>query len=276
MKHYYILALLVFSVADTLYAQNESENDGPVMKSVKESMYKPKNGQLKARESLFDDGLNTIIIYDKNGDMTEIRRFEDYGVLIETTYYERNKAGKAIEGMVIDQSEIVKNYWTCQYNSDNKLIEVLSYNSDDRLIQIQNNTYDANGNLIVMSMSDPDRNPQWKHEYKYNAKNQKIEQLRYLRDGSLKDRRTYEYNKDGQEVAQYKFNSKDDGYTKFVSTYDEMGNLIIQNWFDETGKQTHQTTFEYVYDPYGNWISKRRGSDGKLNMVWEREIEYYD
>ena len=62
---------------------------------------------------------------------------------------------------------------------------------------------------------------------------------------------------------------------KFVSEYDEMNNMTVQNWFDEQDEKTHQTSFEYVYDENGNWISKRRSSNGELGMVWERQIEYH-
>ncbi|PHR92747.1 MAG: hypothetical protein COA80_14070, partial [Leeuwenhoekiella sp.] len=115
----------------------------------------------------------------------------------------------------------------------------------------------------------------WKYVYKYNIDNKKIEQFRYKPDGSLKDRRTYSYDKGGNQHIEIMF-KPDGSYTKFVSEYDEMGNLTIQNWYNEQDEKTHQTSFEYVYDDNGNWISKRRGTNGELSMVWERQIEYHE
>lgn len=63
-------------------------------------------------------------------------------------------------------------------------------------------------------------------------------------------------------------------YTKFISEYDNFNNLIIQNWYDKEGKLKHQTSFEYIYDNKGNWITKKRFSNGKLGFIWERQIEY--
>nr|WP_172441773.1 hypothetical protein [Formosa algae] len=55
-----------------------------------------------------------------------------------------------------------------------------------------------------------------------------------------------------------------------------MNNRIIQNSFDKQGKLRRQISFEYVYDDNGNWITNKRSSNGELNMVCERQIEYYN
>tara|TARA_R100001369_G_C3287513_1_gene163272 strand:- start:91 stop:471 length:381 start_codon:yes stop_codon:yes gene_type:complete len=126
---------------------------------------------------------------------------------------------------------------------------------------------------MVLKNSESDNG--WKYVYKYNSDNNKIEQFRYKPDGSLRHRRTYNYNENGNEFEQFQ-NKPDGTIIKFVSEYDEMDNLIIQNWFNDHGKQTHQTSFKYVYDSNGNWITKKRSSKGVLSMVWERQIEYYE
>ncbi|MBP1841575.1 hypothetical protein J2Z57_003493 [Formosa algae] len=55
-----------------------------------------------------------------------------------------------------------------------------------------------------------------------------------------------------------------------------MNNRIFQNSFDKQGKLRRQISFEYVYDHNGNWITNKRSSNGELNMVCERQIEYYN
>ncbi|AGC78577.1 hypothetical protein LX97_02658 [Nonlabens dokdonensis] len=126
-----------------------------------------------------------------------------------------------------------------------------------------------------MLVKRPSSENGWKYVCKYNFENKKIEQFRYKPDGSLKDRRTYSYDKDGNENVQYKFNP-DGSYIKFESEYDSKNNLLVQNWFDEEGKQTHQTSFEYIYDKNDNWTTKKRSSNGELSMVWERLITYHN
>ena len=140
---------------------------------------------------------------------------------------------------------------------------------------LPSNKYDENGNNIEMILKRPESEKGWKYVYNYTSDKKKVEQFRYKPDGSLKDRRTYSYNKDGNENMQFKFNP-DGSFTKFMSEYDEMDNLTVQNWFNEKNEQTHQTSFEYIYDKNGNWITKKRSSNGELSMVWERQIEYYE
>ena len=142
------------------------------------------------------------------------------------------------------------------------------------MTNIQLNVYDDKSNKTEMLRTNLKRNTVWKNTYVYNKENEKIEQFRYKPDGKLKDRRTYKYDKNGNEIEQY-HHKPDGSITKFVSEYDKLNNLTVQNWFNEHGEQTHQTSFEYVYDNNGNWITKKRSSNGVLGMIWEREIEYY-
>ena len=250
-------------------------NVKPKMKMVKEVLYKPENGQLKSRDNLFNSNISSYMIFDKNEKVIESGRYETDGLLYEKTLYERNEEGVAQKAIKKNSSDELKSYWTYEYDSNNNMIEVRTYDSNNNLTNIQSNKYDGNGNNIEILMKKPDGENGWRYVYEYNFDNKKIEQFRYKPDGSLKDRRTYSYDKNGNENLQFKFNP-DGSFMKFVSEYDEMDNLTVQNWFNEQDKQTHQTSFEYVYDKNGNWISKRRSSNGELGMVWERQIEYYE
>ncbi|WP_408023995.1 hypothetical protein [Tenacibaculum sediminilitoris] len=245
------------------------------MKMVKEVIYKPENGELKSRENLFDSNISSYMIFDKNEKVIENGQYERDGSLYEKTIYERNEDGVAQKAMKKNSSDELKSYWTYEYNSNDNMIAVKTYDLDNNLTNIQSNKYDENGNNVEMLLKRPGNESGWKYIYKYNFDNKKIEQFRYKPDGSLKDRRTYSYDKDGNENLQFKFNP-DGSFMKFVSEYDEMNNMTIQNWFNEEDERTHQTSFEYVYDKNGNWISKRRSSNGELGMVWERQIEYYE
>ncbi len=242
---------------------------------TKEVLYNAEREGLKNRDSLFDSNLSSYLVYDKNEKGIEHGQYEIDGSLYEKTFYERNEKGDALKGIQKNSADEVKSYWTYEYDSENNMIEVKTYDSENNLTNIQSNKYDKNGNTIEMISKSPKSDKGWKYIYKYNSDNKKIEQYRYKPDGSLKDRRTYNYDKKGNEFEQ--FQHKPDGtIMKFVSEYDEMNNLTIQNWFNEQGEQTHQTSFEYVYDQQGNWITKKRSSNKVLKLVWERKIEYYE
>lgn len=242
---------------------------------VKEVLYKVENGKLKSRDNLFESKLNSYTIYDKNEKPIEFSQYETDGSLYEKTIYKRNEKGDAQKATKKNSSDEIKSYWTYEYDSNENMIEVKTYDAENNLTNIQSNKYDENGNNIEMILKRPESESGWKYVYNYTSDKKKVEQFRYKPDGSLRDRRTYSYNKDGNENMQFKFNP-DGSFMKFVSEYDEMDNMTVQNWFNEKGEQTHQTSFEYVYDENGNWISKRRSSNGELGMVWERQIEYYE
>ncbi|WP_188362524.1 hypothetical protein [Flavobacterium orientale] len=275
MKYLLIIGFLIFNLGTNLIAQSTSDGLKPKMKMVKEVIYKPENGELKSRENLFKSDLNSYTVYDKNEKPIEFGQYETDGSLYEKTIYERNEEGEAQKALKKNSSDETKSYWTYVYDSNNNMIEVNTYDSENNLTNIQSNKYDENGNNIEMLTKSPESENGWRNVYKYDLDNKIIEQFKYKPDGSLKDRRTYSYDKDGNENTQFMF-KPDGSFTKFVSEYDEMNNLLIQNWFNEQDDQTHQTSFEYVYDENGNWITKKRSSNGELGMVWERQIEYYE
>jgi hypothetical protein len=275
MKYILLVGFLILSTGTKLIAQTSKDSLKPKIKMAKEVLYKVENSELKNRDNLFESNLNSYTIYDKNEKPIEFGQYETNGSLYEKTIYERNEKGDAQKAMKKNSSGETKSFWTYEYDSNNNMIEVKTYDAENNLTNIQSNKYDENGNNIEMLSKRSEGDNGWKYVYKYNFDDKKIEQFRYKPDGSLKDRRTYSYDKDGNENVQFKFNP-DGSFMKFVSVYDKMDNLTIQNWFDEHDEQTHQTSFEYVYDENGNWITKKRSSKGVLSMVWERKIEYYE
>jgi len=274
MKYIILLGVLISFSGTNLIAQSTKDNLKPKMKMVQEVLYKSENGELKSRDNLFESNLNSYTIYDKNEKPIEIGQYEIDGSIYEKTFYERNEVGDALKATNKNSSDELKSHWTYEYDSNNNAIKVKTYNSENKLVKIQFNNYDKNGNNIEMLLANPKSNKGWKYIYKYNFEGEKTEQLKYKPDGGLKDRRTYSYNKNGNEVLQFKY-KPGGNYIKFVSEYDKMNNLTIQNWFNEKDEQTHQTSFEYIYDQNENWITKKRSSNGVLSMVWERQIEYH-
>ena len=40
-------------------------------------------------------------------------------------------------------------------------------------------------------------------------------------------------------------------------------------------KKLIHVSFEYRYDEFGNWITKKKKKNETLSIVWERKIEYH-
>lgn len=275
MKYILSFGILVLFSGINLNAQSSKERLKPKMKKVKEVLYQVESEELKSRVNLFESKLNSYTIYDKNEKPIEFGKYETDGSLYEKTIYERNEKGDAQKAVKKNSSDEVKSYWTYEHDSNENIIEVKTYDAENNLTNIQSNKYDENGNNTEMVLKTPESENGWKYVYKYNFDNKIIEEFRYQPDGSLKERRTYSYNKSGNENMQFKFNPNGT-FTKFISEYDKMGNIIVQNWYNEQEELTHQTAFEYIYDENGNWITKKRSSNGILSMVWERQIEYFE
>jgi YD repeat-containing protein len=269
-----IIGILVCFCGLKLAAQSNNDNDKPIIKTTKEYSYKyDENDGLKSRDSIFPANFDTYSIFDENEKIIENGRYNPDGSLYQKTLYFRDKDGEAIKGISKGSNNEIKSQWSYEYDENKNLIEVLTYDSDSTLTNRQLNRFDYENSQTEMVTEDLKRNKTRKYEYKFDADENKIEQVRYNPDGSLKDKRIYQYDNNGNEKIQF-LNRADGSKMKFVSEYDEMNNLLVQNWFDEGGEQTHQTAFEYNYDKHGNWITKKRISKGILNLIWEREIEY--
>lgn len=90
------------------------------------------------------------------------------------------------------------------------------------------------------------------------------------------------FNRNGEVASNTYFNILDSGIRKMMSyslyTYDDKGNITsaLVNSIDENTGQTtvKKTTYEYSFDPKGNWIQQRSFVDGKEEEVVNRKIFY--
>lgn len=267
-----MLTIINFSV----FSQQDNTKAIHTMKVVKMVSYKAENNTLITnRDSLFSSRINASTHYNKEGFMVMSRKYDNEGKLYSQRSYMLKESGDVRLITSKNQDEEILSYTVYEYNDADHLISITTYDPKKDLTQIQRYQNDKDGNRVQMVVENIHLGTTWKHQYVYNEKGEKVEQFRYQSNGDLKDRRTYVYDYRGNEVEQFKYNP-DGRVFQFLSTYDLHDNLLVQNWFNEAGQQIHQTSFEYIYDDFGNWISKRRSSNGELNMVWERKIEYYE
>lgn len=193
-------------------------------------------------------------VYDKRGYMVEYNEYNDtdFSFKSKTTYtYDENE--NVIEA--ITSTEYGKYKWVYQYdngnliegngyrlNGDSSLIEKKTYKYDDRNNRIEECCYNSDGSLLL------------KFTYIYDDKNNRIEECEYNFDGSLKEKTTYKY--------------------------DNMQNLIKKDGYitdkDETYIVTYEYDFEYDYDEKGNWTQKISFYNDVPQVITEREYEYYE
>jgi hypothetical protein len=91
----------------------------------------------------------------------------------------------------------------------------------------------------------------------------------------LSPKKTYKYDEKGNKIEENIYN--DDGSLAFKKTYkyDEKGNKIESNKYNADGSLSPKYTITYKYDIMGNWIKQTTIKDGKPTQLSERVIEYY-
>lgn len=265
--------MIIILLVSTSSCLKEKENQIHLQKEY--SYRVDDNAGEKHRDSILKTHPKTATEYSKNGDLIELSIYGSSGILHEQTVYKRNKQGRAESGQKFNASKQLKSQWEYRYDSNDKLLGVKTFDQGRNLLFEQINTYDQEGNLVQMDQIHIANKTTRKTTYAYNAKGERIEQIRYEPNGDLKDSRTYAYDAQGNEIEQ-RFTGAQNNFIQFLSQYDEQNNLISQRWYTKAGEQTQHTTYTYAYDEFGNWTTKRRYSNGELNMVWERALEYYE
>lgn len=275
----YVLMLILFtqfSCKTTKGVVNKTPEKK--IKSIKEILFKPNNPINKAiqsnRDSVFSVKYDTYQIFSKKGKLIENSRFENNGDLYQKIVNTINEKGVLINGKKYNSEDEIIETWKYLYDDNENMIEVTYYDNNTVFTGKQVNKYDENNNLTEYNYQNSKGKVINRDTYKYFENGKIKEQHRYKPDGTLRDRRTYEYDDNGNEIIDKAYKS-DGSIMIYKSEYDKMNNIIENYWINEKGEQTHQTSFEYVYDENGKWITKGRSSNGVLSMIWERQIEYY-
>jgi hypothetical protein len=254
--------------------KNINNKQIPKFKSITEASYYAKRTGLIERTIALEKNKNKISEYNNVGELLSSTQFEMDGSLYEKTTTVLNENGKVLKSIVKDNNGKIKRYLLNEIDKNGKIINVKAYDLNDFLIETQSYSYDANGNCTEYIYNNFKYKYKTITNYKFNSNNQLLEEIFDNEARKEKTTRTFTYDKKGNQIEEY-MNCTDGRFTKFISEYDSLNNLISQKWFDKNGKQNHETSFEYVYDNYDNWITKKRSLNGEIDFVWERKIEYY-
>lgn len=185
--------------------------------------------------------------YDENENKIEEREYYNSGNLRFKSIYIYSNEGRNVE---------VK-YWNYQYNGD--------YVSNVKTLKHNNN-----GNLIEFIHVSK------KIIYKYDDRNNLIEELSFHPNDSLFSKITYMYGKFG--ANEMIVNNSDDtsrnGRTLFKR--DSHGNIIEVVRYDVDGKLGINTTNVFEYDKRGNIIKYIEYQDGAPRFMSITKYKYFD
>jgi hypothetical protein len=128
----------------------------------------------------------------------------------------------------------------------------------------------------------PDDRFNTKYIYKYNDNKQLIEKIRFENDGQISLIENYTYQGNQRETIEKDADLGD--ISKSTQTFDGIGNLIKEVFFNEKGRIDSSSTYMYELDTKGNWIVKKSFENVKIKgksvlqprSITYRTITYYD
>lgn len=212
----------------------------------------------------YDESFNRIeeVEYDGDGGLRwkELCKYDNRGNLIERSKYMSDGS--------LDTKSVYK------YDDKNNQIEFNRFNADGKL-QFKNiNKFDSKGNEVERSTYGLSGNISGRYTSSFDNEGNKIEYLSYNSNGNLKNKTTYEY--DGNSKTIKSFNSDGTPEKKEVFKYDDKGNEIEYAVYEQRDHFEATYYSEYLFDEVGNWTKKTEIGAGEAQIIWEREIEYFD
>jgi hypothetical protein len=242
MKNLIILILFLFAAL--------SINAQAYYLDTKSDVMAMENNTAKYRIHISDNHITSIKSFAYKGDdtvgyLSYQSKFDAKGNVVEQEQFKKN--GK------------IKYHAIYKYDDNNRKTEVTWLKRKDKFNYKQVNTYDEAGNVINYSfyMKRPD-NIMWHYIYKYDAKNNMIENTGYDYKNRLFDRTIYSYYDDGSKKQTTMYNDK--GRVERVWNFD--CNPIGKDVADKL-KDTTQVCVKYETDKNGNKIKIKEENNVK-------------
>jgi hypothetical protein len=189
----------------------------------------------------------TVINYDTNGKITEEIHFDKGDKLISREKYIYNEYGDKVEWKIIHNDSKSSQKTVYIYDSSRKLIKEISNITTDISSDVSNTyyTYDSKGRL---TRADFENSFTTRHEFVYDKNDKLKSKIYYNKDGS-KDIENFDENgnQTGDESSSFKYDEKNNiieeihyypyGISKFTFEYkyNEQGNWIERkSYFSES------------------------------------------
>tara|TARA_Y100000991_G_scaffold162334_1_gene124370 strand:+ start:142 stop:1308 length:1167 start_codon:yes stop_codon:yes gene_type:complete len=247
-KIFYLLVFLIFACSNnnpyTIIIDGEGYKLYGEVKSVK------LNG---VEAPIFLDEACEFRLNEK-GQLVFFEYCDEFGNSSLSIKYYYGKNGEPIrarEKTYLDSGSETHNYdIEVDYDKNGNLNEMIWEGEDDYELA-EEFEYDEDNNLIYYNIGNPNEIESWKEfENIYDNDNRIVER---------------EYT--------YFHSEKSDQKIKFK--YDDKGNIkSLKHYID--GELTATYRFDYEFDKFGNWIERVISSKDADDVIFSREIEYFD
>jgi hypothetical protein len=275
MKYLLVFFSILAISCSTTSRMNNGVDSQHKIKSIKEASFKIEGDSIIGRSIALKEKLRSLKIYDRNNNVTEWTEFDESGKLLNKTIYDRDSNGVMVNSMVVDLYDSILLIKEASIIKKGKVIEYKAFDPEGILVAINSYKYDNRENLFEDKINlVKEGNKSYTTTYKYNSENKIKKRTMIFEPENQTFIHKYKYDKVGNVVQEtfkqlgvpqsfkylYQYNENDDE----IEILKYAGKILLGN-----------RRYEYEYDNYGNWITKKEYLKNKLNRVTYREIVYY-
>lgn len=186
------------------------------------------------RTVMTGNGNKTLSTYDVKGN--EIERVF-YELMDPTSPYARLVHAYDAKGNIIK---------TTEYNPDGSIFgkTVYTYRTKRNKTVVTSHNYDTLAELTGKEVST------------FDAKGNKISDVSYYDDGSIRHKETYTYDAKGNIAEMGYYDPHGPDTATVIYTCNDRGNVTEEVWYNANGSFRGKTVYTYEYDSAGNWIKR--------------------
>ncbi len=263
--------MMLFNMLGVQTSELKLEQDSMV--SIK---YFTKKGRIKEEIILSNEGLvgSRITHKYKSGLLRKKTTTNGFGIKIKKHLYEYGenhllKTHKCFHG---ENIKFVINY---KYDNDDRLAEEHETDSKGRISHTIQNKYNGNGHLVETKefIGSGEAYATWKFEY--SEMGEKIREIKHEYFTSELFVWEYFYNANSLLIKRICSDKNMNLLHSFENIYGEQDGQLLKKVVYHKPKNSEEIS-EYGYDSLLNRIGEKHYINKKLNLMIEREIDYYD
>ena len=247
---------------------------GAVM-SIQQRVYEATtvDNSIKKRHLMLDPLENWDINFNKKGFISEKKCYGADNELIFFYEYKYKQKTQLHRKKMYDAKNYTIEEVLYAYNSLGQLAAESIYRADLSLLVRYIYNYSPKGLLIRTDVHAPttDVYTSSRYEFDYNKESQLVERRTYNTKEQLHQTDYFTYDNYGHLKEHQTKNHLDNFLFTAHSRHDIDGNLMT---YQAPAENTPSTSYTYIFDEVGNWISKTHYKKGKVQTVIERKIEY--
>ena len=180
-----------------------------------------------------------------------------------------NKCAYKMIRKIYSSDNTLKNKSEVEFNSEGNELKETRYDKNGNLLSYAITEYNEDNKKVKYGSYDEEGNEKYSYSYEYNKQGDLIKEVEKNEEETDVRVYEYEYTDKGQIENRVLFENDEFSYEKRF-TYDDKGNLIKEESFNEEGQSN--IVFEYTYDNNNNVIGEKYQGPS-LTMVTEKRYD---